>query len=469
MLTKLHVFLNILLFFSVIARAQTQPSDISIETGKENLTLNQPFTITVVVKNSENRPAITFPEIEGLQKTSASATTTMSTIGGTTVLIQTKIQQYFAPKEGDYEVPPFTVIVNGTRIKSEGLTVTFSKSQSEDVPTDLFTEDQDITLEETASEDISLVVSANKSNVYIREGFGVRLSLYVAESAPVEMEFYKLDAQLQAILKKLRPPSCWEENLGLDEVIQRTVEIKGKKFTEYRMYQAVLFPLTALPVVFPSVKLDMLIFETKSNGETRQRAIRSFSSKPVRINVKQLPNHPKRDQIAVGEFHVDERLSRHNVSAGESVNFTFKISGVGNIAAINAPELPASPAFDIYNPDINQVIRRSSKQVGGEKTFDYTMVAKKEGSYPLVRFFQWVYFDPKRAEYDTLRSLETIEVIGSQSPAAGIESKKTSGIYDNLEQLDTTERFINYQKIVRSLINAVILALFIGMIWVFRK
>jgi hypothetical protein len=469
MLMKLHVFSSILLIFSVIARAQTPTSDISIETGKETLTLSQPFTIAVVVKNSENRPTITFPEIEGLQKRSASATTTTSTVGGTTVLIQTKVQQYFATREGVYEIPSFTVIVNGTRIKSEGLTVTFGKGQTDEEATELFTEDQHINIEDPSSEAISLVVSANKSSVYIREGFSVQLSLYVAESAPVEMEFYNLDAQLQAILKKLRPQSCWEENLGLDEVIQRTVEIKGKKFTEYRMYQAVIFPLTTRPVIFPSVQLDMLVFDAKNGAESRQRSIRSFFSKSVRVNVRQLPYHPKRDEIAVGEFHAEERLSRHTISAGESVNFTFSISGIGNIAAVNAPELPIIPAFDIYSPDINQVIRRTARQLAGEKTFNYTIVAKKEGNYPLGRLFQWIYFDPRKAQYDTLRSLEAMDIIGSESPAAGIESNTTAGLYDNLEQLDTSGTFINYQKIVRSLINAVILALFIGMIWVFRK
>ena len=467
MLMKLHAFLCILLFFSVISKAQKQTPDITIEVGKENIALNQPFTITVVVKNSENRPTIMFPDLEGLEKRSASATTTMSTVGGKTVLIQTKVQQYFAVHEGTYEIPPFTVTVNGTKVRSEGLTVTFTKSQPEDSSTDLFSEDQELTIEETASEEIALVVSVNKTNVFIREGFSVRLALYVSESTPVEMEFYKLDAQLQAILKKLRPPSCWEENLGLDEVVQREVLIDGKKFTEYRMYQAVLFPLTTQSILLPAVKLDMLVYDGQASG--RVRTVKSFSSRPIKVVVRQLPAHPKRDQIVVGDYRLEENLSRTKITPGESVNYLFRMIGTGNIAAINAPEMISDPAFDIYSPDINQVVRRSSQQVGGEKSFNYTIVAKKNGLFPLGRLFQWIYFNPRKEEYDTLRSAETIEVIGSPQRVEEAGNQPSKALFDNLEQLDTTGSFINYPKLVRGLINTVIIVLFVGMYWIFKN
>lgn len=449
-----------------------QPAEksVRVEMGEKELTLNQPFILSVMVRNSTSRPSVQFPELPGFEKRSASATTTSNVVNGKTVLIQTISQQYFAKKEGKNVLAPFEVTVDGAKVRSEGATLIFNKAEGETVSAENAENEEEIisSVEDIASGSIFLSTKVTKPIVYVREGFSVRLALYVAKSAPIEMEFYRLDIQLQNILKKLRPATCWEENVGIEEIIQREVSIGRRKFTEYQMYQAVFFPITLQSVSFPAVKLDMLLLERLPDG-TKSKRVESFYSSPMRVLVRPLPPHPQRDQIAVGNYALEEKLTREQVYSGESLRYMFTIRGDGNIATITKPELAESKAFDFYPPDVSQTVQRSYDKVSGEKTFDYYIVARQKGDFKLGRFFQWIYFDPTKAKYDTLRSAETIEVTGENLQAAALSGDGTDPVYGNIEELNTSETYIDYQEIIRNLTNAVVLILLGAMVWVFRK
>lgn len=465
---KLYALLNIFLCFSGMVLAQSEENTATVEYGSKNLTLEQPFVISVVLRDVETRPSVIFPEIKDLEKRSKSATSSVSTVDGRKVVIQTITQEYYAAKPGNYLIPEFTLTVNNLRLHGEETMVTFAKS-GEDVENAATAANVDVADVDDNSQTVFLSVQTDKKDLYIRQGFAVRISLYIAENAPVEMEFYRFNEQLQNILKAVRPVSCWEENIGIEEIIKRKVTIRGRKYAEYNMYQARFFPITAEDIVLPSVKLDMLVTENAGAINVKNKLIKPFRSRPVRIIVKQLPDHPLRDQVAVGQYSLKERLSSDLVYPGESVRYMFKVEGVGNIAAIPAPVIQASSSFDIYPPEVSQVIRRSYQNVIGEKTFDYFVVPRKDGEFPLGRYFSWIYFDVEKARYDTLRSVASLEVRGEDYKLANLALSGASGLYDNLESLDSSRQPIDFKRILKDLTNIVIVMLLVTMIWVFRK
>jgi len=463
---KLYVILSIILCFSCTIQAQVINNDPIIEFGSKNLKMDEPFTISVVVPDEENRPSVTFPEIAGLEKRSKSATSAINTIGGKKVVVQTISQQYFALKEGTYNIDAFFVIVNGIKIKSEELTVTYSsgvlkaEGQAQD-------EISLVPESKNNGEDIFLSVGANKKSVFIREGFALRISLYVAENAPVQMDFYQVNTQLQAILKKLRPVGCWEENLGIEEIIKRRLVIGGRKYTEYNLYQAQFFPMTLQDIIFPSVTLNMLV--TGINKEGEARSVKPFRSREIKITVKPLPPHPLKDQIAVGEYNLVERLSSKLVYPGESIRYLFRIEGKGNIASIPTPEIAANSAFDFYPPDISRIIKMSNQNVSGEKSFDYFVVPRQDGTFPLGRYFQWIYFNPITAKYDTLISQKTLTVRGEDYKLGNISLHGSAGLYDNIERLDSSKEYFDFKQILKEATNAIVILLLITMVWILRK
>ncbi len=461
---KLYVILSIILCFSCTIHAQIVNNDPIIEFGPKNLKMDEPFTISVVVPDVENRPSVTFPEIAGLEKRSKSAISAINTVGGKKVVVQTISQQYFALKQGTYNIEPFFITVNGVKIKSEELTVVYSPGSVSN-PDGVVQEDITVVPEsDNNGEDIFLSVGTNKKSVFMREGFALGMSLYVAENAPVQMDFYQVNTQLQAILKKLRPVGCWEENVGIEEIIKHRITIGGRKYTAYNLYQAQFFPMTLQDIVFPSVTLDMLV-----GGAGEGKAIKSFRSKAIKVAVKPLPPHPLKDQIAVGEYSLVERLSSKMVYPGESIRYLFRIEGRGNIAAIPMPEIATNSAFDFYPPDVSRVIKRSSQYVTGEKSFDYFVVPRQDGTFPLGRYFQWIYFNPRTAKYDTLISQKTLQVKGEDYKLGNISLHGSAGLYDNLERLDSSQEYFDFKQILKDVTNAVVILLLITMVWIFRK
>lgn len=465
---KLYALLNIFLCFSGIAFTQPTDNLATIEFGSKNLTLDQPLLISVVLRDADTRPPVIFPEIKDLEKRSKSATSSVSMVDGKKVVIQTITQEYYASKAGNYLIPEFTLSVNNLRLHSEEVMVVFANSGSDvnNAPTN---ETPPVTELDDNSQPVFLSVQTDRRDVYIRQGFAVRVSLYIAENASVQMEFYRFNEQLQLLLKSLRPVNCWEENIGVEEIIKRRVTIRGRKYAEYNMYQARLFPITTEDILLPSVKLDMLVTENVGAVNVDKKVVRPFRSKPIRITVKQLPDHPLRDQVAVGHYSLRERLSSELVYPGESLRYMFKVEGVGNITAIPAPIIQASSSFDIYPPEVSQVVKRSYQSVIGEKTFDYFVVPRKDGEFPLGRYFQWIYFDIEKQKYDTLRSAASLDVRGDDYKLANLSLSGSSGLYDNLENLDSSSERVDYKRILKDLTNIVIVLLLVTMIWVFRK
>lgn len=463
---KLYVILSIILCFSCTIHAQIINNDPTIEFGPKNLQMDEPFTISVVVPGEENRPSVSFPEINGLEKRSKSATSSINTVGGEKVVVQTISQQYFALKEGTYNIPPFFVTVNGLKIKSEGITVEYNRRVL--INPEVISEEDLALLPEVENneEDVFLSVGANKKTVFMREGFALGISLYVAENAPIQMDFYQVNVQLQSILKRIRPVGCWEENVGIEEITKRRIEIGGRKYTEFNLYQAQFFPMTLQDIIFPSVTLEMLVGSGKV-GEGK--VLKSFRSKVVKVTVKPLPPHPLKDQVAVGQYKLFERLSSTLVYPGESIRYLFRIEGKGNIAAIPTPEIIANSSFDFYPPDISQLIKRSNQNVIGEKSFDYFVVPRQDGTFPLGRYFQWVYFDPKAAKYDTLISQKTLQVKGEDYKLGNISLHGSTGLYDNLERLDSSVEYFDFKKTLKELTNAIVILLLLTMVWVLRK
>jgi Na+/H+ antiporter NhaC len=59
--------------------------------------------------------------------------------------------------------------------------------------------------------------------------------------------------------------------------------------------------------------------------------------------------------------------------------------------------------------------------------------------------------------------------VGENLSNVGLAGDKSNSIYDNIEMLDTSEDYIDYQSITRNMTNLVVIALLGIMVWIFRK
>jgi len=281
-----------------------------------------------------------------------------------------------------------------------------------------------------------LALKTNKDEVYVGEGVTTTLSFLVADNNVAALHFHELARQLSDILKKLRPANCWEENFDIENIEGEIVNINGRGYTEYKIYQGTFYPLNTQPIQFPSVGLEMLKFKVAKNpsffGQNRLEDYKTYHTKAKTIRVKELPPHPMRDAVAVGNYRLEERLNATTLQTGQSVSYDFSIFGEGNISAIDKPTVRNNEAFEVYEPNVRQNINHNNGRVTGAKTFSYFMIPQEPGKYELGDYFKWVYFNSGTKKYDTLRSKQIVNVQGESKKNLSIESSDMGSFYDNV-------------------------------------
>ena len=165
-----------------------------------------------------------------------------------------------------------------------------------------------------------------------------------------------------------------------------------------------------------------------------------FKSKARTIKVKPLPEHPLKNQVSVGNYRLDEDINGQDLKTGNSFDYTFKILGEGNISGIQNLHAPQDANFDFYSPNITQKIQRDNNIVRGFKSFNFYAIPKEPGSYNLGDYFNWIYFNPKKEIYDTLRSEVKIKVTGESQKNSYILSNDMGTFYDLMEFQDNELR-----------------------------
>lgn len=437
----------LVILVSLVSAEVLRAQEISIELGPDEIGENQAWTITIKVSNGRLQSYGNFPELDNFQMRGTSSSSSTQIINGQVSSSQSITMSYVPTRQGTFRIPPFEIKVNDELIAAAGKTVKVGPPvqarQRNDPFRNFFGHDPAENSGETrepefidVKDDAFLALTTDKKEVFVGEGFGATLSFYVADKNRAPLQFYDLGKQLSGILKKIRPENAWEENFNIENINGEPVEIKGQPYTQYKIYQGLFYPLNAEPIRFPSVGLKMIKYQVAKNpsffGQNRKETFKTFYSKPKTVEVKKLPEHPLSDQVAVGDYRLDERISTRQLETGQSFSYQFNIYGEGNISAINEPNVDGGKQFDFYDPNMKQDINRRRDQVIGSKSFDYFGIPKEPGRYELGDYFSWIFFNPETVEYDTLRSELVVEVTGESKRNESIQSNDLGSFYDQI-------------------------------------
>lgn len=438
----------IVLFLLLLIFTTTRAQKAQVTLGPDEIGENQVWTITLTVQNDRLRSYDNFPDINGFRKRGTSTQSTQNIINGQISSSQSIIMTYLPLRQGTFTIPDFTMKVNDKNIQVAGKKVTVGPAaqQQQDPFRSFFDRSPDDFFGRTETEfvdvkeDAFLALSTSKDEVYAGEGFNATLSFYVSADNRAPLQFYELGRQLSEILKKLKPTNCWEENFNIENIEGESVSIGAKEYTRYKIYQATYYPLNAEPIEFPKVALEMIKYKVARNpsffGQNRKEDFKTFYSKTKRVKVKELPEHPLRDAVAVGNYKVSEMMPSTDVTTGKSVSYVFNIYGEGNISAIQKPAVANDANFEFYEPNVRMDIKRENSRVTGTKSFNYFLIPKEPGRYDLKNYFQWVFFNPDEARYDTLRSNLTVYVTGESTKNEVIQANDDGSFYDKIQTAD---------------------------------
>jgi hypothetical protein len=471
-------------FFALLSSLPALAQEISVELGPNDIGLNEQFTITVKIQDDRLRKYDDFPEIPGFEKAGISTSSSTNIVNGQVSSSQSVTQTYLPTREGSFQLPSFRMNINDTQVSSSGTTITVGPSRQNsrssspldfDDPFDsFFNQDRQAQEFVDVKDDAFLALSTDKDTVFLGEGFTTTLAFYVSEKNQAPLQFYDLGKQLTDILKAVRPSNAWEENFNIENINGKPVSIGGESYTQYKIYQATFYPLNKETIRFPEVGLKMIKYKVAKNpsffGRRRQEDFKTFYSQPKRVVVKDLPPHPLKETVAVGDYRLEEQIGDQELTTGNSFNYTFTIVGEGNISAIEKPMVAEDDAFDVYAPSIEQNISRRNNRVRGSKAFSYYAVPNEPGTYQLGDYFQWVYFNPDTRQYDTLKSDVSINVSGRSRKNDYISSQNVGTFYDKVENADNQLRGLGDDHWMKILANVLILGMLVlTAVVVFKK
>lgn len=478
-----HILLLCLFVLSSMTSLNAQ--EISVQLGKDEVALNELFTITVTLKNGTIKSYTDFPNIDGFAKRGTSSSSKTNIVNGQISSTQSIIQRYLPLEEGTYTFGNFSLEVNGTKVSSNGKTIKIgpavqrnrnSRRGRFDPFDDLFGKDNSTPKNNEfvdVKEDAFLALTTDKDEVYVGEGFTTTFAFYVADANRAILQFHEAGKQLSKILKDLKPENCWEENFNIENIYGERVKINGKTYTRYKIYQAAFFPLNLEPVVFPSVPFEMIKYRVAKSpsffGRDREEDFKTFNTREKTVKVKALPPHPLKDAVAVGDFELDEKIDKNTVTTGESFEYNFNIYGEGNIAGIPDLKIPATKNIDVYPPNVSQDVNRGSGRVTGSKKYSYFGIPNEPGSYDLKDYFNWIFFNPEKGVYDTLRSQVKLEVTGESKKNASISSTDLGSFYDNIDLASNKLQGIKDDRTAQVLANILIIAMLAGAGFMFFK
>ena len=454
----------------LIFSAKTFSQEAKIELGLSEIALNQAFTISIVVENGRLESYDKFPEIPGFVKRGTSSSSSTNIVNGQISSSQSIIQNYVAQNEGNYPIKPFVIEVNGKSIRSAGKTVKVgpvkqTAQRRRDPFGDFFGTQKDGAPQEflDVKDEAFLALSVDKREVYVGEGFNTTLAWYLPLNNRASFQFYDLPQQVSDIVKQIKPANCWEENFNIEQIEGEELKINGKIYTRYKLYEAAYYPLNLEKIEFPSFGLKMIKYKVAKNpsffGQNRQEDFKTFYAAPKSVTVRDLPPHPLKDRVAVGEYRLNEKISSLDLETGKSFDYFFEIKGQGNISALEKPTESTNSDFDFYPPNINQKIFRNSGRVTGSKSFLYYGIPNEPGSYNLGDYFDWIFFDPIEEKYDTLKSEILVKVIGESKRNESISSRDLGSFYELIDIEDNTLTATTDSGYFKLFVNLLILIL----------
>jgi hypothetical protein len=430
--------MRFLYFLSIIIFSQFRVfhafgQDIKISLGKNTITLNEEFSILLTFSKNEKAAFKTFhysafPEIYDMVKVKTFYSEDKE------AKVYKILQTYKPLKLGVFKLDPFKFKINGEDIHSQGTTIKVNPllNKKEKIEPEI---QKLITQEETY--DIMLSFTSDKKEVFSGEGFTVTLALYIGENNTTKFNFINLYEQ--ALKWKINPSNCLTDKSSpgiIEKPVFDTISIKDKLYKRLKLFQARFYPINTEPVKFSPLAFSLIKYQIAKTTNTFlwKAEETSLNSQALNITVKDLPAHQLKDKIAVGNFQLKEAISSTKLKTGTSFQYVFSIIGDGNMAIADAPKIKENDNFDFYSPEVREYVSMKSGKYLTTKTYQYNILPNEPGLFKMEDYFQWIYFNPTKKEYDTLRSRIPLNVTGESQKNKYISSSDPGSFYKDMDK-----------------------------------
>lgn len=462
-----NLFLSLLFILGILnpAGAQTREG-LTVQVGSKSITTSEYLVVYFTLPMSDQPPVYRFPEIAGFKKLGVSRSKSSNFQNGQVVQRQTFSQYYQPNRTGSFTIPTQEVQVNGQMISWDSFTVQVAEGAVDETK-----ESEELVIPEGTLNNTNgafFLVSTNLRNPFVGQGFTLKMSFFVPENNESELVFDRNDIQIPELIQQMRPRNCWEENFGLQSERVLKVQFQGKKYTEYRFFQASYFSLDNHEIRIPSLSFRVKQMNPGKGLEGQFRYV-YFKSASIMIRPKSLPNHPLAGKVPVGRFKLAEVLPQKVVKTGHPIPYQVSVIGDGNSILWDSKEVESDYFVNFSQVSTQRSVAPVQEQMIGQKSDVFKITPEQPGQISLGKYFKWIYFNTDKARFDTLKSSIVLIVRGQPIDRFLRTEVESGGIYNQIEKKDSLSvlwnRWINW----RQLVNFVILLLMITLLFLLGK
>jgi hypothetical protein len=232
--------------------------------------------------------------------------------------------------------------------------------------------------------------------------------------------YFKTNIESPSFSKLPSYNGFWAEELEQPTNLRPQVEMyNGERYQSVVIKRAALFPTKTgkltisplelnVPVIIRRRRTGNDIFDDFFNDSFFSRNEKidyTAKSNSAVVNIKPLPgNAPESFNGAVGKFNFNASIDKNEVEQNDAVTIKIDVSGQGNIALLDIPEIKLPPGFEQYDPKTSESIVKENI-ITGRKSIEYLVVPRVSGQ-KTIEPIEFTFFDISRKRYVTLTSLE---------------------------------------------------------------
>lgn len=347
-------------------------------------------------------------------------------------------------KEGTFQIPSATVMVDGKPYRSNTLTIQVIKGNSSN---------SQQSAQQAARPEAGAVV--NEENLFVKVDVS-RKSLYLGESLLATIKIYtKVDLVNFGQSKFPSFSGFLAEEIPTSQRVELVREnYNGKIYNVGVIRKVLLFPQHTGEITIEPFELECIVRQQLAGsrsffddffGNYRDVRVKRVS-RPITIHVKELPldGRPAGFSGTVGHITMKTSISTDSLTANEAITYKVIFQGTGNLKLIEAPHVRFPADFENYEPKVTKDIKTGDNGMSGTVTYEYLLIPRYAGDYTIPAV-QYSYYDSRANAYRTLRGQEyPIHVERGQgrglldSSAAAVQSFKK----EDVRQLGQDIRYI---------------------------
>ena len=287
-----------------------------------------------------------------------------------------------ADAEGTFNIGSASCNVDGKRVTCQGFSIRVEKGSTQAPQQNAYgggqqrrqSAAQPAQSGSIDSKSLFARASISKNNPYQGEQVILTYKIYTQ----VSLSQYQID-------KLPGNKGFWSEDITRDGAVRQYEEtVDGRRYMVAEIRRGALFAQESGKLTIEPLDLDVLALVQRQRQRTG--SIWDLFDDPF--------------------FNPTQAVEKHLRT--NNINVHLTVSGAGNLMLIDAPAIEFPKVFEVYDPQINDHINRSSNGISGSRTFEWVLIPRNQGDYTLPAF-SFVFFDPNTGRYVTKR-VEAIPV-----------------------------------------------------------